>query len=440
MFQIQNPIPRIVEDPKDLRETIAGLKLVPYLGTTSASSHSYLKLFYDLYALSPSFSSVVEDKSTFAFGGEIDIVDRIMPGVLKDRIPISEADRDVFITAIDDIGISPVDILEGTCDLFRNEEISGNCYLKVSGVFLGDRWKFSADVLDPLQVLYLADDSTSRTVVHAFGELTRKGLTDSGYELLRVFPYVKQSKSLIETVFHWKTQKKKWYGLPRGLSTLYWQFIEYSIANLNLKISQSEFTTAMILAFEGADPKTRGPKKPDDEEGPYSRLQKTAQVLKKIMTNEGNPNSPNYDPSRTTGEASSMAVVEYPQGGKPPEAIPIRINRDYGYYMAMLNKASDYIYSMNSWSKELSGMVQTGAGIGSNILMDLFQIKDEAVIRPLQDRFSFRWQQVFDWIAEVTQNEQLKQRSIVYSSKLDKLIKKFNASKNNQQAPRGDNL
>ena len=85
-------------------------------------------------------------------------------------------------------------------------------------------------------------------------------------------------------------------------------------------------------------------------------------------------------------------------------------------------------------------MVQTGAGIGSNILMDLFQIKDEAVIRPLQDKFSFRWQHVFDWIAEVTENEQLKERSIVYSSKLDKLIKKFNADKNNQQAPGGNNL
>ena len=100
------------------------------------------------------------------------------------------------------------------------------------------------------------------------------------------------------------------------------------------------------------------------------------------MTNEGK-------------QARSMAVLEY-EGDEKPTVEKLGINRDYKYNEFSLRTASSYIHASHDVPKEISRMVQTGSGIGSNILKDLYVQFDASVVQPRQVKYENFWQHVFE--------------------------------------------
>jgi hypothetical protein len=78
--------------------------------------------------------------------------------------------------------------------------------------------------------------------------------------------------------------------------------------------------------------------------------------------------------------------------------------------------------------------MDTKAGIGSNILKDLFLIKDETVIRPYQDLFSRFWSEVFDVMGEFLESEELRNATVKFPNKIEKLIESLGDADNSERS------
>jgi hypothetical protein len=188
------------------------------------------------------------------------------------------------------------------------------------------------------------------------------------------------------TLVHYKANGEgKWYGRPKILSILDCMIAEYKTLLLNAKISSTELVSKLIFFFEEQDPaRTRGLTKEEKQLIFNTR----ATSLRDVTTNEGD-------------KVHSIAALEYPFGTKEPKAEKLQVNRDVNYATFSLDNAASMIYSINGWSKELTGMVQVKTGIGANILNDLFTIKNSSTIEPLQRRYESFW----SWVIGEVENQ-----------------------------------
>ena len=127
----------------------------------------------------------------------------------------------------------------------------------------------------------------------------------------------------------------------------------------------------------------------DDDEGSFVDVTASGDVGKK--KNKGDYFERNLRTLRmiTTNlgaqqDTSSLGGIEYPHGGKPPIELDIEVNRDTKHHTWQLDTANAMICSNLQWSAELINFRQTKSNIGGNILYDLFTIRNETTIQPLQ--------------------------------------------------------
>jgi hypothetical protein len=122
--------------------------------------------------------------------------------------------------------------------------------------------------------------------------------------------------------------------------------------------------------------------------------------------------------------SSGIAAMQYPFGGKKPEILTFDVNRDTEYARFTVEKATSSVYAAHGWAKELTGQATVKAGVGANMLYDLFLVKNVATIRPIQERFSAIFADVFDNIDAVIGRNPLSM-TIKYPDIISDMIKTF---------------
>ena len=117
-----------------------------------------------------------------------------------------------------------------------------------------------------------------------------------------------------------------------------------------------------------------------------------------------------------------MAILEFPHDGQKPVWVPLEINRDEPFNRFSIEAATSYIYSGYNWAKELSGYSSAKAGIGANILIDLFTIKNETVIKKWQAKSSLELDTIFSAIWDRLGREDLKDYSIQFPDNISGIV------------------
>jgi len=398
-INIHNPLPELVEDSDQVRDLIRDLKLRPPYGTVERSAISWMNLFDNLYQSAASHGNCINTKLFYAFEGELEIVQRFLEGLKVPEEMLDDIDYKQqldFATKLNEMGIPFSKITDITKELAKSEDVQGNAYLRYRQIEVGGTKRVSLKYLKPQHCMYLFEEEA--TTICIAKEWTKEGFEKYGYELVRAFPNWTEKKGYRETIFHIKNGSDL-YGRPEYIQVLRWLMVEWFTSDTMMKVSQSELTS-IILFLMKAPPAMVKPEENEDKE-----FQIAVNSLRRLMTREGS--------------GKSIVAIEY-SGDTPPQTEKLAINRDSKYNEFALNTASSYIHASHDVPKEISRMVQTSSGIGSNILKDLFNQFDFSVIQPLQMRYERFWQKVIDeTLAFFGQNDEL---GIRFDRTIDRMV------------------
>ena len=404
MLSLKNPIPRSI-DKKEITQFFDEFGIVPYYGDSDGSSHNFLDLLQSLTSLSPSYESCLLDLNAYTFGRNVDVVGKVIPGLRNEPEELDFPQKEAFINFYGELNITLLGILKNLKKILRYLTDSGNAYVHIKRVQVGDSVKYFVKNPHYKHCAYLSgkgkEEGIDFIIISKFlGHVDQKKLMgENPPTILRATQYgepIKWDKTgdgIEEAVIHIKNDEHNdtgdYYGRPAILSVLTWLYTDFQVGNLNAKISATEIISKKILALEAPDPRTLDDEELDEEGEGYVEItgegkvgkkgkkedsfEKNLRILRQIVTNLGDH-----------GKAQSIAAVEYPYGGKEPVLMDIEINRDTKHHAWQIEAANAVICSILQWSPELTNFRQAKANIGGNVLYDLFTIKNETTIEPIQ--------------------------------------------------------
>lgn len=432
MFRINNPIPDSIRDTEQIKKQFEKFKIVPYYGTTSTSSHSFLDLLESLCTLSGAFNSAVNDLCKYSFGRNISITAQGIPGLDVEVDEINPDQQLEFYQFLSGLGLKATDILSLSKQYLKSMFASGNVWLKVRRVEVGDVVRYKFRILPFKNVAYLKQESFELpvaiyTAVWGDDSYWQKNppeqfvVTNPEEEL----NWNNRGNGIFDALIHWKApgSDSVYYGRPVILGILNWLYVDYTLSDLCAKIGGTEIVSKKLIALEerGGNALNDDNLSVEDraeigEDGHIATekaddFRRAALTLKKLVTNQGGH-----------GDASSIAVVEYPKGNQEPKAIDLELNRDTQHQQFLQDTAIRQICSAIGWASELTGLQGFKSGIGGNIAKDLFIIKNASTVGPVQDELQSAWNWLIDEIVKQEQATAFDGLGISYNSIISKIV------------------
>lgn len=436
-LQFRNPIPEALKDPRKITQLFKKYDIIPYFGDEQQTSHSLLSVIADLADLSPSHTACKRDLKAYAFGGRLDVQRYGIPGLsLSDEESlVSDANLKIaFFKRLMELGLSPASILNITKNLFDLLKDGGNAYLHIKEIRVGSTVSLELTPWHFTQAGYLM-----RTSPTDIDNIVLTAYWDEDY-WKEVKPLVlpvssigkpynwKESENYRETVLHLKIENTRThiYGKSDLLSVMNALYAEYKTLELNAKIAGTELTAKHLLAFEETDPARIGRVGKESKTSASTGIgtKKTdfktrIQALRELVTADG-PDE----------KATGLAGIQYPKGGQPPTLLNFNVNRDVEYAKWTADNAASVVFSVNGWAKELTGQVSIKAGVGANMLYDLFLVKNVSTIRPMQDFYANTvWADIFTNLGDVV-GSQFSGLTVKYPDLITQMIVSFKNAAN----------
>lgn len=437
---LDSPIPE-TPDVRDLQKNLNELGIIPYMGNNAGKSLLILDLIRTACKLSPTFVSTIKDLNTFSFGAYSEIGRVPVPGLKIPKVELPLNQQESFGEQMAQYGLPLNSIIDVAKKLNRHYHESGNAYFRIKRVTVAGVVKYRIFADHYLNCGYL---------VPAKGEEDRKFLLISPYLMhptklkdsqdYKILEAVEPGEDLIwkktgrnteEAVVHIKFDdggdREGYYGSSLQLTTLLSLYIDYYSTLRFAKISKTDLISKKIITMEGADPSMMDQElydEPDAIDGyieeevkvagghkatprKKDRFEENVLALKEITTNFGD------------GElASSLGVVEFPFGSKEPGSIDLEVNRDTAFDTFVTGVAVRQISAVNGWAPELTGLAGAKAGIGSNVLKDLFLVKRASTILPLQ----VFWQGVINAVLSQLPEVNSLKLGVIFSDNVSDLI------------------
>lgn len=433
MLKLKNPIPASVQDAGDIRDFFSHYfkdkKLViPYYGTSEATSHWMLNVLHTLCTKSPSYKSSERDISNFAFSRRVFISNAQEAGLETETEELTPVQFAPFVKELKALGIKFTDFSQLSRQLFSHRSQSGNAFLKIQVFKEGEVYKVFFKPVHYKKCAFIWTNPTQVRKILVVNSWNKNTLGKKGNipevlpvsEICSPFNWVER-KGYWETVLHLKTEgndESDWYGRPNILSVMEWMYSEAAVADHSCKVNSTETTTKDIFAFK-QEPLGIDQGGDDDQDDNFKSLMRS---LRKVTTSQGeNP--------------STIAGFEYVD--EAPTHYQLGINRDTDWFKAQTDKASLLICAALNWSAELVSTLQTKSGIGDGKIINLFSTKNVTTVRPLSEEFEDMWQSVFSEIGELTGKPILGEYRVNFKNVLQELIealKSKNESKNTTNA------
>lgn len=413
-FFLHNPIPRTIKDPDELSQAFIKYGIIPWYGTDEYTSHKWLDFLFTITNLSPTFKAVRKEKVAYTFGLRASLVGTARPGLALERSELPESQQLQYEQFLAEHNIRLKHILKYSKRLDHHLEVSGNAFLIIRRISVGDTVRYEFEVPHFKHVAYLDSQDEAQEFL-----IISKFLNDHN-RLLKFPPRILRvteedeplewnavSDQVWEAVIHIKeeneAEESDFYSRPEIIATLDWMFVDIKLGSLAAKIAATDIITKKILAFEGPDPETELDDETEELEELDSkgnigkrkvdRFTKAMGVLKELTTEIGNP-------ANTGGiEVSSIVGIEYPGGRNAPIAIDLEMNRDTKYHQFLHDTTVSEICASMQWSAELINRRQASATLGGNLYYDIFTSRNTTCIQPRQVKFEDIWNGVLSQIA-----------------------------------------
>ena len=395
VFRIKPFLPEIVKDPKDVSSRFQGQGIIPYASTSTGTAQGYLDLLFSLYELSPSHGICIKNINDWAFGGNMGFQKTGISGLLTSNqadntIPDNEAVSIAY--TLEDIGLPISRIQELQWQIFKSYKVCGNAWLRVVVTRSAQARGVMAEVIDPRNIALLPKDQKTgiQSVVWS-DDKPLNSKSPSKLKLGRVWPAVVRDSRTTEFFFQFSNAGSEYYGRPDTIMAIMPMITEARQEVLFANIANNDLAMKFILMVQEI---TAAGEEIEQQDGGAARA-----VIKNIRKIGGDVD--------IEGDSQVMAAIGYPEEADTPTVVKLDGNRDSQYFQFSSGNASGKIFAAHNWSKVLSGYETAPAGIGANIILDEFKVKNITTIQPTQQRWSSNWATVFSAIAKVTELEQL---------------------------------
>jgi len=401
--------------------------LVPYAGTSTVTSHTFLKLLCDMYDLSGSHGDCINDIISWSIDGDVDVVRSIKEGLKieeEDKL-VEQSDKIAFVDWMEELGLTLPKLIEVEKNLGLNLKKTGNAWLHYREIEVNGEKRVELDSIDSLNVMYIKpeeEDGNVRSVVISPDFFLGKWESQEPI-VVRVWPSFTENGGgdgvVRETIFHIKNRRdySDFYGRPDSLHKLFWMFTEFRQSVLMEKVSNSEVASKALLAMQAQDP---AGKITGDDDGSVNIIE-LAEALRKVTTNKG-----------TFEEVESLGVIKYPFGSDAPSLLKLDLNRDYRYTETSVKVVSDHIYAGHRWSKLMTGFDRARGSLSGEVMRSEFLTKNTGVIAPYQMMRAGFWKRVFKEMSEFSGNGEVLIYGIRFTDKIVDLSEKLSRDEGNE--------
>lgn len=408
-INLVNPLPPLFQDKNDKGAKFKDGKLIPFRGESKETAHGFLKLLYDLYELSPSQFTCVNNVISYGFSGNIDLERNVKAGLMlnADTTLGDEAKLD-WCDRIERYGISPLDIVKLSQFASIHKKVSGNAFVLYRLVNQNGEYNLTLQVIDSRCPIYLKDDSVKYDKVRVFNNPSE--IDDSNKDNFRdipVYPAFNESRNIKECVFHLKNCdiSGSKYSMPDSLGSLRWQYVEYMLNDLSCKVSGEEYVAKHLAVVRGLEPLM---KEDGDDEG-IDFIKEMGRSIRKIVAQNGND-----------GKQRVMALL-----GLPAEAEfdlhSLDVNRDTNWYAKQENSAAFKIFSAHRDNRQLAGDQESKSNLGGDFMSPLY-VKYGVTIQKYQDEMSNFFKLIFGQLSEDVNDPIIGIVKIKFEDKISQIV------------------
>lgn len=441
LLNLTNPIPQQLTDSRELSDFYKRYGIIPYYGTTEGSSNAVLNMLDVLCSNAPTFGQVEEAQQLYTFGLNGSIVQRAYGWLNQEEgasteVPIQQ--QIDFLEHLKSRGIQIEDLIKKIKRLDSFLRVCGNGYVIIKRATVAGVQRYEIEIPHFRHVAYIM----SKDTIPGRFLIVSPFLGDE--QKLQKYPplvlMATQYGEMIEytrvgdidyAIIHVKRGSGKseggYYDRSRMLDIVPQLYVDYKLGVLSSKIAATDIISLVLLAFEAPHPNTMPEGIPPGEYDPSDlSAGATADIFKRNMLRlkelttqlGGHPDAAGGD-----RKASTIAGVEYPHGGKAPIAIDLQINRDTAYQKFQWDYAMSEICAKLHWAPELLSKKAAASTLGGNLLYDLFVLKNESTIKPMQ----LFYQDLVNYLLSEVVEEKYKQYGVWFNDVISAMIEKFSA-------------
>jgi hypothetical protein len=362
---LSDPILDEVIDLDDVKLTFQKYPIIPFFDNSDAT----LRFLRKMRTISPTAEACTNSIISYVVGGGLATRVRRMPGfslpVGGQELGITDVQDQAFRDFVNNL--NPVDdadkILEDIEQLTDNTLTYGNRWLMVRlSEVAGVRHAY-LDAVDSEDVRYWATNPGEEKIVVISESWEHTYLEKYPPMFVGAYPSFTTDPETGDqlTIIHdrKRTLKRKWYGLPKNMGSLYWKCMEASLAEFGLRGYKKQWTAKTFFETSGDD---------EDKLDPAEFVRS----LESMYTIEG--------------EGAQFIHRHKLEGDSPTTVVQINPNTDHEFHESMSSLAFHKIVGSYDWNTILLSEQVPGSLGFSKEFLDIYKVKYKTVIEPIQDR------------------------------------------------------
>jgi hypothetical protein len=399
---VYSPIAEEIRDKDRIGYVAGGIRYVPFLEGGDAT----LRFFSKMRQLSPTHGGCIESIGKYCFGGDVRIVRQNdgFANTQADEQEVSEAEFNTYIEFLRR-WTTGNDLVKAEKFLYQSWKTWGNAGIEVV------RYRVAGI---PYFKMYLHAGDTFRYMLTEDFEPNRVFISPdwSPYYLSKYPPttlptypeFWEMADGTERSFIHVKNEvvERQWYGMPDSTHGLYYAYTEFQQGIYNTRGYDQSFTPSVFMQTFGDTTDVEGKIKLDEAfDSSFTNLGKAKKLIHRLVD------------------------IDVPT----PFIHEFRDNSSHEFHEATAAIAEAQIIKAHDWHPVLF-MKTPGAMGGSQEFMEIFEVKNISVIKPIQNAILSPLRTVCDIAAEWLGFDQ-NRLTIGAVSPFEMLVQQYKQSANN---------
>ena len=418
--KVVSPIVEAIWDEPKKTRFMEKYGLVPYYGSGKYSSHSSLKLLYDLGNNSTSFSTVIQFYRNFGLNKFYFTNTEISCLHLKEDESnddtLDNTEQRNIANVLSECGFDFDYMCDLTLSYLKDHRTCGNMFAVIEEIELDEGAKsIRVDYKSPLRVMRLYREEGSvidKAIVFNTSALSEDKSKKDSHTIYSVYPNWDNTALGRRTILHMKTGVG-FYGRPPDPASIRPKYIEYSNLDTACSIGAKAITTMMIMFFQEDSMRKieTGPQgEPCDEEDQVNPYEQRSEAVRDVLTSEG--------------QGHTVASIPY-TGDTPPTIKELDLKRDTAWWKTQMQVASEKILIENTVPLSLAQGKTSSSDLGGktgNQLSQEFKISCLTAVLEEQKVHERFWNTIVKIYADFFGKTELENKSIKFTNKVKELF------------------
>lgn len=417
IFEIENPIPKELEDLRDLQKVFEDYKLVPFATRDKKTGHALLYWYLMLAQLSPMNAACIEKVKKYVVGSKVFVEQQEDPefdtGEVRQEVSTAESVR--YRDVLNEIVTFEGGIRKFHQNLQWSYDATGNSWVEASYSVVNGQIRFYLKYRKTTEVLYVATKPGEMRQVAISPVWTGDYLKKYPPVVVPLAPnWSEDENGVFRTMFHLKAGQNKWYGRPESEGADLYKYREVQDSIYVIRQSAGNFVGQLIIEIEDDDP-TSNPAI-NDEEARRSGFDNANDRFEQNFTQKGE------DPS-------SVILLSRAVGGTPMSVFQIKPNTNEKWYDVTGKMSEQRILRAHGLTLRFMGF-DASTGFSSDTFIADYVMNVEPVLVEKRNTLMTFTNKILTTIWEISGRQELNQYSINFRSPIASQIEQFKTVQN----------